>query len=316
MTHRLTWADFPETLRAQLEDLLGGPVLSTRSCEGGFSRSSAEILEARGGRCLFVKAVREADNPGSLALNRAEAAALAQIPAAAPVPALVDAFRHKEWFVLVTEAAPGQMPSQPWAPAQLESVLESLDRLQAAATPSPLPDLPRISESLGHDLLGFDRVAADPPADLDPWLAARLDVLREAARRGITALDGDTLCHSDLRADNLLVTAEGEVSIVDWAWASRGSRVADALQLLASVQDPDGSLRVNKRIDDLLDRHHLPRQVGTDVLTGILAFFVDAARWPHDPSLPRLGAHRRRMRDALFPLVRERWERPGPAAVL
>jgi len=308
MTHRLNWADFPETLRGRLEELLGGPVTSTRSCEGGFSRSSAEILESRSGRRLFVKAVREQDNPGSMALNRAEAAALAGMPASAPAPALVDSFAHEDWFVLVTEAADGAMPAQPWLPEQLDRVLAALEKLQDAATPCLVPDLPSVSASLGHDLLGFDRVAEDPPADLDPWLAARLDALRGAARRGVTALDGDTLCHSDLRADNLLVTAEGEVSIVDWAWASRGSRVADALQLLASVPDPDGTLRVNARIDTLLDRHDLPRQVGTEVLTGILAFFVDAARWPHDPSLPLLGAHRRRMRDALFPLVRERWE--------
>lgn len=314
MTHRLTWTDFPESLRARLEALLGGSVARTRSCEGGFSRSSAEILESASGRRLFVKAVREADNPGSLALNRAEAAALVRLPASAPVPRHVASFAHEDWFVLVTEAADGAMPVQPWLPTQLDQVLAALEELQAATTPSPVPGLPSVAEVLGPDLLGFDRVAEEPPPDLDPWLAARLETLRAAARRGITALDGDTLCHGDLRADNLLLTAEGRVRIVDWAWASRGSRVADALQLLASVPDPDGTLRVNARIDALLDRHRLPHQVGTDVLTGILAFFVDAAWRPHDPSLPRLGAHRRRMRDGLFPLVRERWDRTSPSS--
>lgn len=307
MTHRLTWADFPESLRRRLQALLGEPLERTSSCAGGFSRSSAEILHGAGGRSLFVKAVREADNPGSLRLNRAEAAALAGMPRSAPVPALVEAFSHEDWFVLVTEAAPGRMPAEPWEPATLDRVLETLDLLQRSTTPCPLEGIPSLEESLGEDLRGFDRVAEDPPADLDPWLAERLPALQAAARRGLDALAGDTLCHSDLRADNLLVTDAGRTSIVDWAWASRGSRIADALQLLSSVADPDGTLEVNARVDAVLDAHRLPRQVGTDVLAGILGFFVDAARWPEDPRLPLLRAHRVLRRDALAALVQERW---------
>ena len=47
MTHRLTWADLPTSVHRRLELLLGGPVTRLRSCSGGFSRSTAEIIEAR-----------------------------------------------------------------------------------------------------------------------------------------------------------------------------------------------------------------------------------------------------------------------------
>lgn len=307
MTHRLTWDDFPIPLRGRLESLLGEPVTRTDSCRGGFSPSSAEILSGASGRSLFVKAVRDQDNPGSMELNRREATALALIPSSAPVPPLVDAFELEDWYVLVTGAAPGGLPTEPWTSEHLDHVLAALNDLQAAATPCPVPGLRSVPETLGPDLLGFDRVAENPPADLDPWIAERLEDLRAAARRGIDHLDGDTLCHSDVRSDNLVLTPQGAVSIVDWAHASRGSRTSDALQLLSSVGDADGTLRVNDRIDALLDAHGLPKAVGTDVLSGILGFFVDAARWPHNPHLPFLQAHRLRSRDSLFPLVRERW---------
>ncbi|ATG55752.1 aminoglycoside phosphotransferase [Brachybacterium ginsengisoli] len=309
MTHRLTWADLPTSVHRRLELLLGGPVTRLRSCSGGFSRSSAEIIEAASGRALFVKAVRKQDNPGAMQLNRSEAAALARIPSAAPVPALVDAFPNGDWFVLVTEVGRGAMPEEPWTAGDLSAVLAALDELQASATPCPVPDLPGVTDTLGEDMLGFDRIAADPPADLDPWIAAHLDALRAAARRGIDALDGDTLCHSDLRADNILLADDGRVSLVDWAWASRGSRTADALQLLSSIEDPDGALEVDRHVDELLVRHGRPLGEGTDVLAGILAFFADAARHPHVPAMPLLGEHRRRRRDALLTLVRRRWER-------
>src|SRR5690625_6047665 len=67
MTHRRTWDDFPPPLRCRLEALLGEPVARTRSCEGGFSPSSAEILLGASGSALFVKAVRDRDNPASRA---------------------------------------------------------------------------------------------------------------------------------------------------------------------------------------------------------------------------------------------------------
>ncbi len=306
-THRRTWTDFPPSLHRRLEALLGEPVVRTRSCAGGFSPSSAEVITGSSGRRLFVKAVREQDNPASMDLNRREAETLRAIPATAPVPPLVDAFTQDDWFVLVTEVAPGTLPEIPWTPWQLDRVLEALDALQAGTTPCPVQELPSLTETLGPDLLGFDRVAADPPPALDPWLADRLGMLRAASRRGIDALAGDTLCHADVRADNLLLAEDGTVGFVHWAYASRGSRTADALHLLASVDDPAGVLEVNARIDAVLDAHGLPREIGTDVLTGILGFFVDAARRPEDPRLPLLRAHRLRRRDSLLRVVRERW---------
>lgn len=308
MTTRRTWDDFSTALRRRLEQLLDEPVAHTQSCQGGFSPSSAEILTGVSGRSLFVKAARDRDNPDSRILNGTEAEVLASIPASAPVPPLVEAFDEGEWFVLVTEVAPGALPEVPWTPAQLDVVLDALDDLQATTTPCPVSGLRSVPETLGPDMLGFERVAADPPLDLDPWLANHLDDLGAAAERGIEALDGDTLCHADVRSDNMLIADDGTVSFVDWAHASRGSRVSDALQLLSSVSDPDGELQVNTRIDAVLDAHDLPRSIGTEVLTGILGFFVDAARWPHNPALPLLGQHRRARRDSLLPLVRQRWE--------
>ena len=71
---------------------------------------------------------------------------------------------------------------------------------------------------LAAELHGWQRVAADPPADLDPWASSHLDQLGELAGRGLQALAGTTLVHTDIRADNLLVRADGSVVVVDWPW--------------------------------------------------------------------------------------------------
>lgn len=324
MPTRLTWEDLPDPVHAHVEIVLGERVVATRGATGGFSPSTAEIVRGASGRAVFVKAVRAVDNPVSVRLNRREADVLAAMPVTAPVPALLAVFEEGPWLVLVTEAAAGAVPDLPWDARQLDAVLAALDELQEAATPCPVPGLPPIGELLGEDLLGFDRVAADPPGDLDPWIAAHLEELCAAAWEGLAAHEGDTLVHGDLRADNLLIAGDGlgagagqgggdgrdgTVRFVDWAWASRGSRVADAVQLLASVEDPDGVLDVDGRLDDVLGRHGVPREVGTAMLSAILGFFVDAARIPDSATVPGLRAHRMRRRDALLTTVRGRWER-------
>ncbi|MGP9694151.1 phosphotransferase [Brachybacterium sp. AOP25-B2-12] len=310
MPHRRTWSDLPPAVRARVEMTLGGGPRSVRSCEGGFSTSTADVLTGPADREVFVKAVRRQDNPGAWDMNHREADVLASIPHAAPVPDLLDVFEDGDWFTLVTTVAPGRMPEQPWRPEHLDATFRALDLVQGAATTASVAHLPSVPEVLGHDLRGLERVAADPPADLDPWIAARLPALAESAVRGIPALDGDLLCHCDLRASNLLVAEDGTVTVVDWAWAGRGSHLADPVQLLASIEDPTGDLGLSARLDRVLDRHAIARSVGTDALVGILGFFVDAARF-EDTEVAGLQAHRVRRRDLLLPLVRRRWEDQG-----
>src|SRR5699024_7229962 len=109
---------------------------------------------------------RDRDNPASRALNGAEADVLAALPATAPVPALVDVFAEGEWFVLVTQAAPGALPKAPWTPAQLGQVLRALDELQEATTPCPVRALRSVPDTLGPE--------HRPRRDRDPGPAAGL----------------------------------------------------------------------------------------------------------------------------------------------
>jgi hypothetical protein len=313
----VTWEDLPDSVHARIEVLLGGPVASVHTAPGGFSPSSASIVRAAarpGGPerpALFVKAVTAAINPGSDELNRREARVLAALPPEVPAPKLRAVFEDGEWFVLVTEAIEGENPPVPWRPRDLDAALEALWRLQEFATPSPVPDTPALGDTIGGDLRGFDRVARNRPTDLDPWLASRLAELDEAAVRGVAALAGDTLVHADLRADNMVLGRDGELRVVDWPWASHGSRFADAVMLLGSVQDLHGDLQVSARVDAVMQRLGEDPARATDLLTGILGFFVDAARLDADPSMPTVREHRRRSRDRLLPLVRSRWEAEG-----
>lgn len=81
------------------------------------------------------------------------------------------------------------------------------------------------------------------------------------------------------------------------------------------IEAADGALPQQpwqpRELDVVLEALETLAQVATDMLAGILGFFVDAARLPTDPSLPTLRQHRRATRDQLFPMVRDRWIREG-----
>lgn len=261
MTTRLRWDDLPAPVRARVAGALGAEVVATRSCRGGFSASTAEVVTTGDGARAFVKAVRPTDSGDSFAYNEREAATLAALPRGVLAAALRDVFREGEWLVLVIEAAPGQTPRPALAAGAAGPGDGGPRGAGRGRHPLPRPGPGRYRADPRPRPAGFRAACGRSPPGLDPWVAARLPELIAASERGIAALAGDTLVHTDLRADNMLLAEDGTVTLVDWAHASCGSALTDRLQLLLSILDPDGVLRINARIDALL---HLLRERWAD----------------------------------------------------
>ncbi|GIJ78605.1 Phosphotransferase enzyme family protein [Micromonospora phaseoli] len=164
--------------------------------------------------------------------------------------------------------------------------------------------MPPVAELLAGDFTSWRRVADDPPADLAPWARAHLDELCAWADRGLAMLTGDTLCHVDVRADNLLIDATGGVTVVDWPWAARGPAWLDTAMLLLDVR-----LHGGHDTEALLRRLPLTA-ADPDAVTGLYAglagFFTDRARRPPPPGIRTLRAFQRAQSDALLSWLAER----------
>ncbi len=228
----MTWLDLPERVRLGVEEILSAPVAEASSQAGGFSPGTADRIRTADGHRAFVKAVSRAQNEQTVGLHRREAKVAAQLPANPRIPAFLGSYDDGEWVALVLEDIDGRHPATPWLEHELHSVLTSLTALASELTPSPVGDLPTAKEILADDFAGWTRVLADPPPDLDPWAHRNIHQLLNLADRGLDVLAGDTLVHTDTRADNLLIRPNGTVVVLDWPWACVGAAWLDILLLL------------------------------------------------------------------------------------
>ena len=300
---RLPYDRLPAGFRAVIDAALGSPVATVSARSGGFSPGPAAVVTCADGGRAFVKAAGTPLNPDTPRLMRAEAAVTAGMPASLPVPALRAHVEWTdggdEWVALVFEAFDGESAPLPWTPPAAAAVVDGLTALARAATPCPVPGVPTLGERVDAPLSAWAQLAADPPADLDPWERENLDWLGATPARLASGgwLAGDTLVHGDLRADNLLLGPGGSVAFVDWAWAVRGADWVDAVlfALDASAQggvDPEW----------LVGRSPLvaaadPRQV-TDLVVAMTGMWARSMRQPPPPGLPSLRSFQRRFHDS------------------
>lgn len=307
---RTPWEALPAHVHDAVARLLGSPVTRAVTQVGGFSPGTAARVRAADGTRAFVKAVSAEVNPHSPELHRAEARNAAALPAGVPAPRLLGTHDDGTWVVLVFEEVAGRQPHVPWRDGELVRVLRAVERLGRALTPSPVA-APSVADSLGDDFDGWRRLldgeAGDVGGRLDPWTVEQLPELAQLAAPWAESATGDTLAHGDLRADNMLLTDDGEVVFVDWPHAVLAAPWFDLLVMLPCVRAQGGP-----DPEELFSRHPLAEGADpsgvTATLAGLAAFFVEHSLLPPPPGLPTLRAFQRAQGDAALGWLRTRWE--------
>jgi aminoglycoside phosphotransferase (APT) family kinase protein len=289
---RVAWEDVPAGVRAAVGDVCGARVVEARTQPGGFSPGVAARVRCANGARWFVKAVSAQVNPHSPGMHRREGqnlAALAPFIAGRrlPIPRLRGTVDLDPWFALVLDDVDGRHPGRPWLAADLEQVLAALDRLAVLLTPAPIP-VPAVTELFAEDFTGWRSLARTPEQDrLDPWSRAHLDELAALESTWAAHAAGDTLLHSDVRADNLLMTGDGAVVVVDWPHACRGAAFVDPLFFAPSV-----AMQGGPELAELLGMSRSGRsaqqQSVTAIVCALAGYFTREALRPPPPGLPTL----------------------------
>lgn len=284
---RLDWSQLPAHLLSALEDWLSSHVVAATTQPGGFSPAIAVRVRAEDGRRVFVKAVGPGPNPDAADIYRREHRVVAALPRVPMVPELLWARDEGEdgWIVLVFEDIDGANPQTPWRDQDLRRVLNALERLSRLLTPSPIR-IRTASQMVTSHINGWQRLLDEPNDSLDDWSKRHLTKLVELESKASEAVDGNTLLHFDVQADNLLLT-DDQVYVVDWPHASVGAAWVDAALFAPSV-----TMQGGPQPEELLAQYGQTEQVGPDAVTALVAalagYFTERGLQPPPPGIPGL----------------------------
>ncbi|MEV5704077.1 phosphotransferase [Actinoallomurus sp. NPDC052274] len=230
---RHEWDALPQSVRTAVEQQCG-LVLKAEIPEMGCSSEFSATLQLQHGR-VFCKGIR-ADNAAAW-MHRNEAAVNPLLPRGL-APRLLWHLEVDGWLMLGFEHAAGRHPDLSPDSDDLAPVAETVaafQRLPSSAVPN------RSISARWSRLPVWRQYAQAPPPDLDPWEAEHLPRLVEMEAAAHELVDGNALLHTDLQPGNFLIE-DGEVTVIDWAWASRGAAWVDpafmVIRLMAAGHSP------------------------------------------------------------------------------
>jgi len=280
---RLEWAHLPPSVRAGVEERCGASVVTATSQTSGFTPGFASVLECEDGSRHFVKAASTKAQRMFAEAYREEARKLAALPSEAPAPPLLWTLEVDDWFALSTEFVEARAPRRPWGDDDLRRCLDALTAAAPVLTPAPPElELPHASDEFASWPAYWDHLRSTTP-DL-PHLVDHLEEAAALAGRYVEAMAGQTLVHTDVRDDNLLLASDGRVLLCDWNWPMVGAAWLDSLFLLIGPRG-DGL-----DVEAVIAGHPLLSAVPAEdvdiVLALVVGYFLKSADDPVPPTSP------------------------------
>jgi hypothetical protein len=292
----------PQQLRQWVERELGSPVASATSQPGGFSPGVAARLITVDGARAFVKAIATSRHAETAALHRYESQAMLAIPPGPALPRLYATYDDGDWVGLLLEDIEGRHPV-PWTLADAHRVATAINQRVSEFTPSPWSDAPRLEDAPRMRTSWWAQATEDL---LPGWVRAHRMHLIALEERVPVAVRGQTLCHRDVLAENILLTPAGGVVFVDWAWASQGAAWIDTMNLICGV----AMERTDIDLDALTSATPQTREIEPEILTAYLANSAGSAHVKAQQSgpqnIPALQAWRHRRAAALLDWLQRR----------
>jgi hypothetical protein len=301
---RLEWAHLPARVRAEIEGRCGSSVVEAISQGAGFTPGFASVLLCADGSRHFVKAASTVAQRMFAESYREEGRKLRALPESTPAPRLLWTL-DGDWVVLGLEYVAARAPRRPWQMPELDQCLDALEVVADLLTPVP-------------DGLSLDPIATemgDWPAFWDHVRGTRdLPHADEAAELAATfgeVVGGETLVHTDVRDDNVLLSEDGRALFCDWNWPVVG---ADWLDSLVMLIGPRGD---GLDVESVIAERRLLRDVPPDHLDRFLAlvvgYFFKSADDPVPPTSPHIRDAQRWQGEVVWQWLCERrgWSDAG-----
>ncbi|HWH01348.1 MAG TPA: aminoglycoside phosphotransferase family protein [Pilimelia sp.] len=295
---RPDWADLPAAVRAAVAHRLGSRVVGATTARGGFSSAFTAVLRTAAGDRVFLKAAARDEHPLLADWYAREAAITAALPAAVRAARPRWSMHVAGYALLCLDAVPGRMPVLPWRAGQLAATLDAWAAAAEALADPPAGlralRLPRLADIARADLAHWAPVAAGRaplPAGTPRAVAAHVAELADLEAAVPGYVDAPGVTHLDLRADNVLIDADGAAWFCDWNWSCHGAAWFDTAVLLVTAHAS------GLDADALFVAHPTARGVPPEALDALLAamtgYWLHSAAEPPVPGSPWLRRHQR-----------------------
>jgi len=223
-------------LDERIERAVGSRPVGYEPRPGGYSTADRFAVTLADGRRVFVKS---AEAPNLCDFLRREHEVYAALSGSF-IPALVGWDDDGVRPVLAIEDLSDADWTPRWDAGRIAAVLAALDEVADAKPP---PNTPPVRESFAELFDRWRVVEADPAPFLavglrdEAWLERALPVILGAVDSA--PVDGDRVCHLDVRSDNLCFR-DGRAVLVDWNWTSLANPTIDVAAWLPSVRVEGG----------------------------------------------------------------------------
>jgi aminoglycoside phosphotransferase (APT) family kinase protein len=260
---------------------------------GGMSPGPEVRLLSTSGHRVFLKAVGTELNPDSPELFRHEIQVLEQLPDVPYRARLRASYDDGDWVALLLDDVEGRHPDLS-DDADRECVVALIDEQSVELTPAPNNLPPRtLADNARIWAHRWERLMPIAP----PWLVDRFADLTNRVQALADRLPLTTLCHWDIREDNLLVRADGSVVVVDWGMSRVGPAWADHLLFALSHPRPTD-------LQALLAAHAGEADLIIDTVLGLAGSQLVRSGDPTPPGLPAIRQFQEQDALALFTAVR------------
>ncbi len=296
---RIEWTHLPPGVRDAVEGQLGSAVASADSRRSGFTPGFASVLTTEDGGRHFVKAASTKAQRMFAEAYREEARKLESLPPGVPAAELRWTLDVDDWFVIGLEHVESRQPGRPWNRADLDASLDALELVADLLTPvPPALSLDTVEEEFAAFPGYWDHLRVHHSG------LAHLEEAAELAARYREVVCGDTLVHTDVRDDNILIRADGTAVLCDWNFPCVGAAWLDTLLLMIGPRG-DGL-----DVDRVLSSRRLTRDVpavSIDILLALLTgYFLRQSDEPVPPTSPHLRDHQRWQGDVCLEWLAER----------
>lgn len=283
---RLDWDLLPPMVRRLVAERCGSPVVRAESQDAGFTPGFASVLTCADGSRHFVKAASRVAQRVFADSYLEEARKVALLPPGTPAASL--RWRHVDdaWVVLGFAFVESRQPARPWRPAELNALLDALETTADLLTPAP-PGLARTTFAEDHGAMAayWDEL---PQRDVGvPGLVEHAAEAGALASRLPEVTEGDTVVHTDVRDDNVLLRPDGSALLCDWNWPCRGAAWIDTV---AALLGPRGD---GLDVESVLASRRLTCDVPPEHVDVVLALLAGYFLRQGGEFVPRTSPHLR-----------------------